>query len=797
MPLTELGINQVFAPLPSTKAAKQRQPFPPTAGQLDGSTPRQGEPDYPAHSTPRQSGVVVGQSPADLLAGQAAGRPSDTPSGAALQEFFHYLRSFEGSPDASRRFVAETPGAWRGASMASYDLSTDLILDGFESQTLSNVLAGQPLLAGDISTNIGDAAQILTQADIDKLLSDASPASQPDLGFSAFLKDLPALTLSHGITSRSGASNPPAGQPVDHSSYSEPAWPLANDVAETMPPTAGGLQLPESSSSGSSSHAPDMKSTPSHTPMSSTQSKSPSISAAALIEGDEAGNPFWDQIVESSFNDEEDSGNEIEAFKKRAKIICSTYYKDTYGHTSGNLPPDSRTAIKFCRQLTRGLVEFLCQHYNLQQQRVWKEIGAFVGWARSINAWNMFQRKWRDELPDGEPFNSAACRAAYTEQAAQDPVELHARLSAWHEAHMAPDGRAVQPAERRKLMADLLKCTKHMYSMYDRCCDIGARVEIGSLHPLDGADMYHVYETKRMQGYTEEAYRRTPDGCKIAWVYFTAKQAHGQANNPPPEVKDRRRPENLKVAREEIQRTGKHLLHEMKLLSDPNAVQPASCPWRASWLKLAVKHKCTIINWPAEGRWPHELAAQLQNSVEDDLVPIWRAFTTQNPAEAVRVELWSKEAIQDPMKHNPRLIVRSDGQPWTYRDEENRVLEPEDDDLPHDNDPPQTKRVKHGEETSQPSQRPKARHAARKALRLASEAPSASERIGQSKDGDSGPAGPPSERINRPHSIPFKRKISDILEDDEEELPSAEAVAFEQDHGLQVRPRDALGAAGT
>ncbi|KZO90522.1 hypothetical protein CALVIDRAFT_531430 [Calocera viscosa TUFC12733] len=801
MALSELGINRDFASPLANRAARKLPPTLRTASQPAASpTPDAAtflDSAFPAQSTPHRAGVEEFSKPKKI------DRNMPRPAGHAAthttpQAFAHHFNNLT----ETRHVVPESPDAWAGASMASYDASSDLPLGFDQHESFSGFLAGQPSQQGDSNSSISDDAHIWMPDDFAKLLQDLEPRAESpnnrlDPGYPRFLDDLSLFSVAGAMAGNRAESNQPANQPTDASPSSAPAWPAGREALQAIPSRTAAPQAPESSSSGSESHVSGVGSTPTHSSKSSSKSKSPSPSAAALLAADESGNPFWHEIMETSFEDEEDNQLEIaEAFKKRAKIICSSYYKDTYDHTSGALPPDSRTAIKFCRQLTRGLVEFLCQHYNLQQQRVWKEIGAFVGWARSINSWNMFQRKWRDELPAGQPFNAEACRSAYTEQAAQDPVELHARLSAWHEAHMAPDGRPIQPAERRKVMEDVLKLTTHMYSMYDRCCDIGARVEIGSLHPLDGVDMYHVYETKRMQGYTEQAYRRTPDGCKIAWVYFTAKQAHGQVNNPPPDVIDRRRPENLKVAREDIQRTGKRLLHEMKLLSDPNAAQPASCPWRASWLKFAIKHRCTIINWPDDAPWPHELPAQLQNSVDQDIVPIWRAFTTQNPAHAVHVKLWSKEAIQEPMIQNPPLIMRPDGQLWSYRDEQHRAQEAEEDDAGDYTPAPASTTSRHREGAGRPSKRPKARQAARNAPRKNKEPPHSAyeEPPSQldSENDDSRPAGPASDRISRPHTNPLKRKVSDIVEIAEDELPSVPGAAYADDEQFDVHDRQGI-----
>ncbi|KZT54016.1 hypothetical protein CALCODRAFT_485860 [Calocera cornea HHB12733] len=290
--------------------------------------------------------------------------------------------------------------------MRSYDLSTDMMLEGLDGHSFSDFLAGQPRPPADHEASISDAARILAPEDLESLLRDLQdPAITPhngsDISYSAVLKDLPPLFVTHGMPGEDGGSGPPAGQ-TDPPSHSEPARPSGREIVNAEHSCSLVPCVPDGSSSESSSNLPASHSTPDHSSSSSSTGQDESPSAGALVAADESGNPFWDQIMESSFEDDDEDGQEIaEAFKKRAKIICSTYYKDTFGHASGALPPDSRTAIKFCRQMTRGLVEFLCQHYNLQQQRVWKEIGAFVGWARSINAWNMFQRKWRDELPRG------------------------------------------------------------------------------------------------------------------------------------------------------------------------------------------------------------------------------------------------------------------------------------------------------------------------------------------------------------------------------------------------------------
>ncbi|KZT52171.1 hypothetical protein CALCODRAFT_531701 [Calocera cornea HHB12733] len=578
MVLAELGINQDLAPVrAATKVSRQTQP---TACQpADSSLPLDIGYAFPAHSTPRHDGADVPPSPADL-AGQTAGQPAPAAPGAASQDILHYWRSHHDSPHA-RSFVPETPGAWLGASMSSYDVSTDMMLEGLHSDSFSSLLAGQPLPPGGNNASISDVARMITADDLESLLRDL-PVSQDrgsDSSYSAFLKDLPPLFVTHGMAGEGGESGPPAGQPDAPSSHSEPSRPEGHDMVNAEPSRAHAPLVPESSSSGSSPNLAASHTTPDHSPESSSTGKGESPSAAALVAADESGNPFWDQIMESSFEDDDE------------------------------------------------------------------------------------------------------------------------------------DGQAIAEA----------------------------------------------------------------------------KQAHGLANNPPPEAVDRRRPENLKIAREDIQRTGKRLLHEMKLLSDPNAVQPSSCPWSARWLQFAMKHKCTILNWPADAPWPHEIRKQLQNSVEEELVPIWRAFTTQNPALAVRVELWSKDAIQDPLKHNPPLIVRPDGQLWTYRDEEHRSRDSDDDDAEHHSGPPASTRKKHDEEASRPAQRPKARHAARKAHQaIINPSPSAlvsQPDVPRGGNGELGPAGQAAELQNGLHSNTLKRKISDILESPEEDLPSAQEAAFEQDNG--------------
>ncbi|KZT56478.1 hypothetical protein CALCODRAFT_509449 [Calocera cornea HHB12733] len=264
------------------------------------------------------------------------------------------------------------------------------------------------------------------------------------------------------------------------------------------------------------------------------------------------------------------------------------------------------------------------------------------------------------------------------------------------------------------------------------------------------------------------------------------KQAHSHANNPPPTVVDRRRPENLKVAREDIQNTGKRLWHEMKLLSNPNAAQPASCPWRTSWLKLAIKHKCTLFNWPDDAPWPHDLRAQLQNSVDQDIVPVWRAFTTHNADQAAHVKLWSKEAIHNPSGQNPPLI-------WCYRDEEARLQEEvqvpdsdEDDDGQSAGQPARTrsKRRKDTGRTSKPAKGRRQLPPARATMEELNSPPAPHTSHFREPGDESRPTGHPSNAPGRAQLSTRKRKMSDILETADKELPDVETVAYERGSAL-------------
>ncbi|KZT51259.1 hypothetical protein CALCODRAFT_534033 [Calocera cornea HHB12733] len=285
------------------------------------------------------------------------------------------------------------------------------------------------------------------------------------------------------------------------------------------------------------------------------------------------------------------------------------------------------------------------------------------------------------------------------------------------------------------------------------------------------------------------------DGQEILDLYKkraeAMKQAHSQANNPPPTVVDRRRPDNLKTAREDIQNTGKRLLHEMKLLSNPTATQPASCPWRASWLKLAIKHKCTLFNWPDDAPWPHELPAQLQNSVDQDIVPIWRGFTTQTVEQAPHVKLWSKEAILDPLGENPPLIMRCNGDTWRYRDEESRVQESEDDEGGGPTGQLARLTPKRRKEAGRLSKQVKGKRDPARLpppRGLSEESRSALPRQPtQVRDeaGHSRPNGQPSGPPSRAQASTLKRKMSDIPESSDEELPSARTVAHREPGAIE------------
>ncbi|KZT62544.1 hypothetical protein CALCODRAFT_479130 [Calocera cornea HHB12733] len=451
-----------------------------------------------------------------------------------------------------------------------------------------------------------------------------APPSFVDLSLSG--GDVPPIApLPSGFTDSSErqAAAPPTTSPPPHSSV--PVYPLHSRNGR------GGDPPPSEDGSPASSSSPDAAASDAESEHTSDSSdKEPAEHDVRPSQDAE----FWGaKLPDGTQEDEEDEEADAKEFQARARALASAYYQHRYPHAGGSLPADGRTAIKFARQMVRGLIEFICEQYNLQQQRVWKEVGAFVGWARGLNAWNMFQRKWRDDLPPGTPFDHEACHAAYIEEASNDPVEFHSRLSAWHEAHTAPDGRDLLPSERAKLMDQLLKASTYMFSMYDRTCHIGARLEVGSLHPLEGETMYHVYETKSMQGYTNFAYKRTHAGCKIAWVAFAAKRAHALVNNPPPPTVDRRVPQNMRSARAEIQSAGRALARPL----------------------------------------PHQLSRELQNSVEGEITPIWRAFTSVVPSQALYVKAWTDAAVQNPQRENPPLIVTVSGRRWTWQDEQGRL----------------------------------------------------------------------------------------------------------------------------
>ncbi|KZT54238.1 hypothetical protein CALCODRAFT_485751 [Calocera cornea HHB12733] len=126
MVLTELGINQVFGSSHPSKASKPVLADRPTACQPENPSPQDGSPAFPAHSTPRQAAMDGSRLAAHGLAGQPAGFPTQHHATAAPPDF------------PPQTIVPETPGAWGGASMATFDVSDDLVLDGLDASQFSH-----------------------------------------------------------------------------------------------------------------------------------------------------------------------------------------------------------------------------------------------------------------------------------------------------------------------------------------------------------------------------------------------------------------------------------------------------------------------------------------------------------------------------------------------------------------------------------------------------------------------------------------------------------------------------------
>ncbi|KZT56650.1 hypothetical protein CALCODRAFT_483785 [Calocera cornea HHB12733] len=419
MALSELGLNQDFASPPFSKATGKRPASctagPPTSSRNDIEHLLSSKARFPAQSTPLSSDAHIFATPRFVGAASTASPPRRDGNPVPPPALSPIASANRVAPQEKSRFVPESPHAWSGASMAMYDTlaqlsSTPLLADTlFDSRP-----AGLPFSDNQSRSAVTDpdAGKMFSSAELDKLINELSPLIPPpqhdaNLHYGNFLDDLSLITAANGMTNQASSDyelGGSAGHSATYSQNGDSGWPAghaadSNDFSAPPPPP---MPNRGESSSPSGPHDSPARTPPPSTPKSSSSDARSSSPVNHALVPDEGENMLWEQTLESSFDSEEEGGAELaEMFKKRAQAMCSSYYKDTYGHASGALPPDSRQAIKICRQLTRGFVEFLCEHYNLQQQRVWKEIGAFVGWARSINAWNLFQRKWREDQPAG------------------------------------------------------------------------------------------------------------------------------------------------------------------------------------------------------------------------------------------------------------------------------------------------------------------------------------------------------------------------------------------------------------
>ncbi|KZO92827.1 hypothetical protein CALVIDRAFT_529954 [Calocera viscosa TUFC12733] len=376
--------------------------------------------------------------------------------------------------------------------------------------------------------------------------------------------------------------------------------------------------------------------------------------------------------------------------RQRAKTLLTTYYRKIWPKAPGALPESSKLGRRVAKALIQAIVDEIAQHYHIDPARVWKDVGVFTGYARSSNAWNLYQKRARlESRSGGEPYDAAATRQRYLEQGAADP-DLQRDLEEWSAKQGLPDGDQLRPSERQQLFDRMVASAKYIFSNYDRTAQIGGRFQVVGLNPEDRASMAAVWETESM-GQTMSGISETGERVLMhQWV--TNKYAPLMVNPPADDSVDPRghagtKSPGVREMKEAIKEKGKLLLHDAMRLAKPNARAPPFNRWGHHIDEAMIQHQCTLVNWPDAGPFPHDLEHELQNTPQEQLFPVWLAYTTSVSKLKVHIARWSKgksitqlvfkhiadpgqaEAIRDPVAANPPLIIRVDGTAWTYNEE--------------------------------------------------------------------------------------------------------------------------------
>ncbi|KZO98550.1 hypothetical protein CALVIDRAFT_525999 [Calocera viscosa TUFC12733] len=378
------------------------------------------------------------------------------------------------------------------------------------------------------------------------------------------------------------------------------------------------------------------------------------------------------------------SANSAEALDRRetAFALMSSYYHKIWPRAVGALPESSKVGRRVAKALVQSIVDLTCERYGLGPDRLWKDIGGFSSLARTTNAWNLFQKRARMQLAPGddllkrvsEIYDPALTRANYRQEARANP-NLQIELEQWDTEHGLPKDDRLRASERQALFDRMTASAKWLFSESERKAQIGGRFQLVGLNPLDGGTMVVVWESEALRGIGESIYCLTLDGERIRARDWTTHKFAAITTHPPPDDSvDPRAHEGTKTVgvremKVAIKERGKVLLHDAMRLNDPNAPAPPFNRWGPHIEDAMIQYQCTLVNWPTESVFPHDMIKDLQTTQHDDLRPIWIAYTTDVTRLRVTVRRWPKDAIKTPHSCNPPLIIRVDGSVWSYNEE--------------------------------------------------------------------------------------------------------------------------------
>ncbi|KZO98283.1 hypothetical protein CALVIDRAFT_562207 [Calocera viscosa TUFC12733] len=360
--------------------------------------------------------------------------------------------------------------------------------------------------------------------------------------------------------------------------------------------------------------------------------------------------------------------------RQRAKTLLSSYYRKIWPKAPGALPESAKLGRRVAKALIQAIVDEIAQHYHIHPARVWKDVGVFTGYARSSNAWNLYQKRARVEREPGARYDAAMTRREYLERGADNP-DLQLELEEWNLQQPLQDGDQLRPSERQQIFNQLVASAKYVFSNYDSKSQIGGRIQVAGLNPLDDGPMYYVWESEGLRGMGSSISGWAEDGDRVLMKQWVANKYGPLMVNPPaddsidPRGHQGTRPPGVREMKEAIKARGKILLHDAMRLAKPNAKPPLFNRWGPHIEEAMIQHQCTLVNWPNDGPFPHDLQHELQNTPHDELFPIWIAYTTEVPKLKVSIRRWAKDAIKTPLDVNPPLIIRVDGSTWSYNDE--------------------------------------------------------------------------------------------------------------------------------